>query len=152
VTGAAPSLLATNQVAGWCNGPAGFVPLFALAAAQGIGEGLDRVADRAAWSSWEAPSEVFDLCCGLVGRAYGLLGYYRMSGDPAWLHRAEELGRRAITRFRSARAGLPRPLSLFKGEAGVALLAADLQSPDRARFPFYEPEGFPPRLRDGKPA
>lgn len=152
VTGSAPSLLATHQVAGWCNGPAGFVPMLAMAAARYSGEHFDSLAEATAWSSWEAPSEVFDLCCGLTGRSYALVCYYRMSGDTTWLRRAEQLASRAIEQFRTVRPGLPRPLSLFKGEAGVALLAADLLDPDRATSPFFEPEGFPARLRDGRSA
>jgi hypothetical protein len=152
VTGAAASLLATNQVAGWCNGPAGMVPMLAMAIGHGLKDEVAGLAEASAWSAWEAPSEVFDLCCGLAGRSYALLSYYRLSGEPIWIQRAHELGRQAIARFRSARTSLPRPLSLFKGEAGIAVLAADLQQPDRARFPFFEPEGFPAHLRDGRPA
>lgn len=149
VTGSLPSLLAAHQVAGWCNGPAGFVHLFTLAQRHFPEAGYEALATASAWSTWEAPSEVFDLCCGLTGRAYALLTQYRATGDPEWLERAGLLADRAMAAFVEVRPGLPRPLSLFKGEAGLAVLAEDLRHPERAAFPFFEPEGFPTRLTHG---
>ncbi len=141
--GVAPSVLAAHQVAGWCNGPSGMVHLLTLAQVHFPSAGFGPLADASSWSAWEAPSGVFDLCCGLVGRAYALLARYRHSGDDAWLQRAGQLATRAFATFDEVGAQLPRPLSLFKGEAGLAVLAADLRHPEQAALPFFEPEGFP---------
>ncbi len=142
-TGSAPSVLATHQVAGWCNGPSGMVHLLTLAQVHFPHGGFGPLAEASAWSAWEAPSGVFDLCCGLVGRAYALLARYRHTGEDEWLQRAGMLATRAFATFDEVGAQLPRPLSLFKGEAGLAVLAADLRHPEQAALPFFESEGFP---------
>lgn len=148
-TAIGPSILATHQVAGWCNGPAGLVQSMALAHRHYPSEGFDRLAIASAWSSWEAPAEIFDLCCGEAGRAYSMLTCHRLTGDPAWHRRAITLAERARVSFNAVRRELPRPFSLFKGEAGLALLAADLEHPKAAGFPFLDPEGFPARKLNG---
>jgi serine/threonine-protein kinase len=141
--GPAASIWASHQVAGWCNGPAGFVPLWTLADIHFPRSRYLALAEASAQSTWEAPSMFFDLCCGLVGRAYALLNLYRHTGRPEWLQRAWTLARRANQQFQVVQPSLHRPLSLFKGEGGLAVLAADLRRPEVAAFPLFEPEGFP---------
>jgi serine/threonine-protein kinase len=140
--GPAASIWATHQVAGWCNGPAGFVPLWTLADRHFPRSRYLALAEGAAVSTWEAPSLFFDLCCGLIGRAFALLNLYRYTGRAEWLDRAATLARRAARQFDRERHSLYLPLSLFKGEAGLAVLAAALLHPEASAFPLFEPEGF----------
>jgi serine/threonine protein kinase len=143
------SVWATHQVAGWCNGPAGFIPLWTLADIHFPRGGYGALAEACAWSTWEARSAYFDLCCGLVGRSYCLLNFYRHTGRSGWVGRAQTLARRAVTEFAATRSALQRPLGLFKGEAGLAVLAADLRRPETAAYPLIEPEGFPGHAAHG---
>jgi serine/threonine-protein kinase len=126
--------------AGWCNGSAGFVPLWTLAHHL-IGEdAYAHLAQAAAWTAYEDLAEIGDLCCGLAGRAYAMLNLYRYGYGDAWLARARDLADRAaigVRRFTQRRD------SLYKGEIGVALLAADLEDPLNACVPLFESEGWP---------
>jgi hypothetical protein len=60
------------------------------------------------------------------------------------LHRAHVLAERAAIAYRNLPTGRNfdairlRPDSLYKGELGVAVLAADLECPDGAAFPAFE--------------
>jgi lantibiotic modifying enzyme len=104
--------------------------------------GHDRYLDAAigaAWDSWESSNPAPTLCCGLAGRAYALLRFYRHTGEPKWLERARQLGAWA------AREGVSypeHPQSLYKGAFGVAIMAADLEDPEWGRMPFFEPAGY----------
>ncbi|HXC23674.1 MAG TPA: lanthionine synthetase LanC family protein, partial [Solirubrobacteraceae bacterium] len=121
--------------ASWCNGAAGYVPLWTLAHRL-IGEdAYARLAQGAAWSTYEDGAEVPDLCCGLAGRAYALLNLYRHGGEGAWLARARECAERAAVGIRVA---ATRRDSLYKGEIGVALLVAEIEDPLRARMPLFD--------------
>jgi hypothetical protein len=64
---------------------------------------------------------------------------YKHSGEPAWLARAHRLSDYAA---RSVRVESLRRDSLYKGEVGVALLAADLEAPEHACMPLFEAEGW----------
>ena len=125
----------------WCNGAAGMVALWTSAAAVLPQDGFDRLAEGAAWTAFDGPSAPGDLCCGLGGRAYALLTAYRATGDDDWLARAWRLGNRAAI---AARAESLRRDSLYKGEIGVAVLAADLSRPSESAMPFYDREAWPP--------
>ncbi|MFZ2114047.1 MAG: lanthionine synthetase LanC family protein [Solirubrobacteraceae bacterium] len=121
--------------ASWCNGAAGYVSLWTLAHRL-IGEDTyARLAQGAAWSTYEDRSEVPDLCCGLAGRAYALLNLYRHGGEDAWLTRARECAERAAIGIRVA---ATRRDCLYKGEIGVALLVAEIEDPMHARMPLFE--------------
>jgi serine/threonine-protein kinase len=84
------------------------------------------------------------LCCGFSGQAYALLALYRQSNDKAWLHRAESLAERAAIACRDLLRGsdsyalAPSPDSLYNGELGVAVLAADLDAPHTSAQPAFE--------------
>lgn len=126
--------------ASWCNGAAGFVHLWTLAHRRFGDDSFERQAQLAGWSAYEGTFGPGDLCCGFAGRAYALLGLYKHGGDATWLTRAHVLADHAVT---SIRAGSLRRDSLYKGEVGVALLAADLEQPAHACMPLYESEGWP---------
>jgi eukaryotic-like serine/threonine-protein kinase len=131
-------------MSGWCNGTAGQVFLW-LAAHYVLKE--DRylvLAEKAAWHAAETDTFIGNLCCGLAGQAYALLAVYRCTGDKAWLHSAQALAEKAAVAFRNIPA-VPqadlialRPDSLYKGELGVAVLAADLENPDASAMPAFE--------------
>ena len=122
---------------GWCNGSAGYVFLWTTAARVLGSESYLELAEGAAWNSWESAQRDGSLCCGLVGRAYALLDLFQATGEEIWLDRARDLARIAA---REGAFESDHPQGLFKGQLGLALLAADLERPDRAWFPFLGPE------------
>lgn len=126
------------SMAGWCHGSAGFVFLWSLAARVLERSDFDDLAEAAAWDTWHHSENVANLCCGLAGRAYALLHIHRRSGENAWLRRAEDLARRSV----AAPFDPQRPHSLFKGALILPVLAADLERPENAVFPFFEEEGW----------
>lgn len=131
--------------ASWCNGAAGHVHLWTLAHCLLSDDRYERLAQLAAWSAYTgqraAPG---DLCCGHAGRAYALLSLYRHNGDTAWVARARVLAEQAA---QSVRLHTLRRDSLYKGEVGVALLAAELEAPEHACMPLFASEGWPARAR-----
>lgn len=88
----------------------------------------------AAWNSWEQACSSPTLCCGSAGRAYALLNLYRHTGAGEWLGRARQLANHAAA---NASAG-EREGALWNGDLGVAVLVADLESPEDSRMPFFE--------------
>ena len=131
---------------GWCNGAAGFVHLWTTAHRLFGDAQFARLAELAAWESWEHRSDAGGLCCGLAGRAYALLKLFRTTGESVWLDRAWQLAARSAGQAPTTGEG-QFPDSLYKGEVGLALLAADLEKPAEAFMPFFEPEGWP-RVRE----
>ncbi|HEX6903026.1 MAG TPA: lanthionine synthetase LanC family protein [Thermoanaerobaculia bacterium] len=128
-----------GSMPGWCNGSAGYVFLWTLAHRMLGGSSYAALAEGAAWNAWEEPSRNASLCCGLAGRAYALLNLHKHGGGPDWLARARDLAERAARE--TSRSSDP-PHSLYKGELGVAVLAADLARPEAAAMPFFEEEGW----------
>jgi len=124
---------------GWCNGAAGMVYLWTLAAERLGDPSYRALAEGAAWNAWEAGDGNANLCCGLAGRAYALLRLWQTGGGAEWLDRARVLAGRAAVEI--ARSNEP-PDSLYKGEAGVAALIADLARPESAVLPFFAEEGW----------
>jgi serine/threonine-protein kinase len=134
-----------GYMGGWCNGSAGFVHLWQVAAS-GLGESrFLELACGAGWNAWEdSGDETYDLCCGLPGRSYALLSLYRATGDAAWYQRATSLGRRAMHVTDSDDLSwIPTCTSLYKSALGATLLVAELERPEAARMPLFEPEGWP---------
>jgi len=125
----------TLVMPGWCNGSAGPVFLYTLAhRLLGDPEWL-HLAELAAWNNWDEPRSATTLCCGTAGRAYALLALYKHTGATDWLSRARHLANHAAS---ITAASSQRRNSLWKGELGVAVLVADLASPETARMPFFE--------------
>jgi serine/threonine-protein kinase len=121
-------------ISGWCNGSAGFVFLWTAAYDAFGDERFLRLAEEAAWHNAEEPLFTADLCCGSAGRAYALLNLYRHTGAQEWLSRARRMANHAAGYDGEQQ----RTNSLWKGELGVAVLVADLESPEQARMPFFE--------------
>ncbi|HEY6350135.1 MAG TPA: lanthionine synthetase LanC family protein [Candidatus Angelobacter sp.] len=131
---------------GWCNGTTGYVFLWTLAhKLLGDAKYLSW-AEGAGWNAAEIPSPIGNLCCGMAGQAYALLNLYRHTGETAWLSRAREATRHAVVVTREASKSPDykefalRPESLYKGDLGIVLLAADLERPERACMPMFELE------------
>lgn len=123
-----------HPMPGWCNGSGGQVFLFTLAhRLLGDDEWL-RLAELSAWNVWAEPNLGPTLCCGSTGCAYALLNLYRHTGATEWLSRARQLANHAA----AAASSSPMSASLWKGQLGVAVLIADLESPENARMPFFE--------------
>ena len=123
---------ARDMMPGWCNGAAGHVFTFTAAYDLFRDPSLLGIAEEAAWNAWEEPLNHADLCCGSAGRAYALLNLYKHTGDRAWVSRARHLANHAIG------APSPREHALWKGTLGVAVLIADLESPETAQMPLFE--------------
>jgi serine/threonine protein kinase len=121
----------------WCHGAPGYVHLW-TATFRALGEPCYlQMAERSAWTAWEAPESIGSLCCGYSGRAYALLNLFRHTGDDEWVSRAVKLSERAVeTCERDPR----MTYSLFKGALGAAVLMEDLNAPERASFPLFERE------------
>ncbi len=127
----------------WCHGPAGFIALWTLAHGIYHEPAYLSLAEGCGWTTWDDSDMFPSLCCGLAGRAYGLLNLYRHTGDTEWLERARVLGQRAARAAEHPRVRFDFPLSLYKGRPGVALLQADLERPEASCMPCFEPEGWP---------
>ena len=137
-----------SYMSGWCNGSAGYIFLWTAAHDVLHDDAYLRLAERAAWHVWESTAPISNLCCGLAGQAYGLLNFYKHTGESVWLDRARELSFRAAAWDTDSYAAMKlTPESLYKGEMGVAVLAAEQSTPEAACMPFFEPEGWMGRRR-----
>jgi serine/threonine-protein kinase len=134
-----------TYMAGWCNGSGGLAQLWLLAASVYREAGFEELARGAAWNAWEDDNEhALDLCCGLSGRAYSLLAMYRHTGEFDWLRRARMLAASVAALESDASEVLhDGGTSLYKGRLGAALLSAEIERPESARMPLFEPEGWP---------
>jgi len=136
---------AGDYMPGWCNGSAGFVFLWTIADQMLQRPDYGALAEMAAFDTWESEASIGNLCCGYSGMAYALLNLHRHTSDPAWLHRAQALTQRAARSiFEMTASGnfpelIDRPDSLYKGEMGIAVLASELERPEFAAMPFFEP-------------
>jgi serine/threonine-protein kinase len=128
---------------GWCSGSSGYIYLWILAAEVTREARYLEMAEKAAWHVWEHPDRNANLCCGLTGRAFALLRYYRHTGEEVWLERAKRLAGMAIDYYRDTDTSDTRFFSLFRGGLGAALLAMELDFPERSVFPLFELEGWP---------
>ncbi len=128
---------AKEFMAGWCNDSGGLTHLWTLAERVYGREEYGELARRAALNAYEEPPATGDLCCGAAGRSYAMLDMYRHTGDGVWVDRARGLADRAATLIREW--SLHRD-SLYKGEVGVALLAADLDQPELSCMPLFNKE------------
>ena len=131
---------------GWCHGTAGYVFLWSLAHKMLGDPGYLAWAEGAAWNAWETAGPIGNLCCGMAGQAYALLNFYRHTGENVWLSRAQDAARYAVVAQEESNSqpGYEqfafRTESLYKGEIGIAVLAADLERPEQACMPLFELE------------
>ena len=130
---------AASIMPGWCNGSAGQIHLWATAHETFRDGRYLPLAEAAGWHTWEEPGGGASLCCGLAGRAYGLLRLYRHTGEPAWLARSRKLAAAAAAGTQEG----TFPDSLYKGQVGIALVTEELRDPATAAMPLFEPERWP---------
>ena len=128
---------------GWCSGSAGYVFLWTLAKEVLQDDNYMELAEKSAWHAWEHPDRFPNLCCGLTGRAFALLRFYRHTGESKWLARANQLAKLAFDPLVTEFAWNGQNLSLFRGVLGPAILAIELEQPERAIMPMFEAEGWP---------
>jgi serine/threonine-protein kinase len=131
---------------GWCNGSAGFVFLWTLAH-QMLGRSeYGALAEQAGLDVWESENQIGNLCCGYAGQAYALLNLYKHTANKNWLHAAQTQAQRAarviveMPAFGAYQELAIRPESLYKGELGLAVLAAELDRPESSAMPLFERE------------
>jgi eukaryotic-like serine/threonine-protein kinase len=127
---------------GWCHGIAGHVFLWNLAHATYGDDVHADLAERAA-HTLAGPVGVSSLCCGSAGVAYAALSRYRHTGVRRWLTLATRVAEGSVARDAVA-SDATSPLSLYKGHAGLALLAIELEAPERAAMPLFEADAAPP--------
>jgi serine/threonine-protein kinase len=136
----------SEYMAGWCNGSAGFVFLWTLAHKMLGKPEYGILAEQAGLDAWESDGQIGNLCCGYAGQAYALLNLYKHTGDKSWLHGAQVQTQRAarsvmeMPAIEAYRELTSRTESLYKGELGVAILAAELERPEWAAMPMFERE------------
>lgn len=137
----------SSILGGWCNGSAGFVFLWELAHRVTSDPQWLSLAEGVARDACHSRDEGPSLCCGLTGKAYSQLCLYKHTGDRIWLENASNLCSLAVRKSEiSARIAEPRlPLSLYKGDLGLAVLVSDLERPESALMPFFEDEAWPAR-------
>jgi serine/threonine protein kinase len=130
---------------GWCNGNAGFLFLWTLAHEMCGYPRFLALAQQTAPEVARAEEAGASLCCGATGQAYALLNLYRHTGDRKWLEGAQHLAGDAleIVQLAEARGEPAMPLSLYKGELGLAVLLEDLRRPESAVMPFFQCEQWP---------
>ncbi len=119
----------------WCTGTAGFVYLWTLAYKLSGKKSFLELAEGASWHVWEDESDIGDLCCGLAGRSFSLLTFFKCSEDKIWLRRAAHLGKKASQAYDI---GGDVRFSLFKGALGVFLLLEELNFPEKSLMPLFE--------------
>lgn len=129
---------------GWCHGQAGYVFLWTLAAEVYGAARFDALAEGAAWSTWERAPQHSSLCCGAAGAAYALLNHHRRTGERAWARRAAAIAGKAAQA--DTLGAWAKPHQLYKGHVGLSLLAAELERPEAAAMPLFEPERSAHRL------
>jgi serine/threonine-protein kinase len=74
------------------------------------------------------------LCCGLAGQGYAALALHRSLGDERWLAHARRIAAEAAS---TPTSDYFPAHSLWRGDLGAALLAAELSQPERAGMPLY---------------
>jgi lantibiotic modifying enzyme len=113
----------------WCHGAPGIV----ISAASYLPEELILAGAELTWQAGghgKGPG----LCHGTAGNGYALLKAFEHTGDERWLDRARRFAMHALEQVE--RQDRPRH-SLFTGDIGVALYAADCLDA-RARFPVLD--------------
>jgi serine/threonine protein kinase len=115
---------------GWCNGGAGFLELFILAANVFQKAEYIDIAEKIAIDVYSNASMVADLCCGLAGRSYSLLSLYRATQNEKYYDYAEGL----LTKSKQVTSFLKTD-SFFKGKFGLKLLEIEMGQANHISFP-----------------
>jgi lanthionine synthetase-like protein len=119
----------------WCAGAPGV-----LASSAGyLDEELLTAGAELVWRAGAARNSVGpSICCGTAGNGYALLKTFARIGDERWLDRARRFAVHALRQVeRSRAAGGDGWYSLWRGDPGVALYAADCLEA-RAAYPLFD--------------
>ena len=115
----------------WCHGAPGIV----ISASSYLDEELLLAASELVWRAGPMGDEKgAGICHGTAGNGYALLKAFDRTGDELWLERARRFAVHALEQVE--RESRPRH-SLFTGDVGIALYAADCLDA-RARFPILD--------------
>ncbi len=122
---------------GWCHGAAGYAFLWMLLYKVTLEKRYLTYAQQSVRYFLENDQEDLNgsLCCGMSGQAYALLSIYRTTQDEYYLKEAKTLARRIL---RHAYSPVMRNNSLYKGDAGAAVLFAELENPMESGMPLFE--------------
>ncbi|HET7743509.1 MAG TPA: LanC-like protein [Gaiellaceae bacterium] len=118
----------------WCHGSPGMV----WAASSYLDKDLVVAGAELTWRAGAHRNEKgASICHGTAGNGYALLAAFERTGDERWLERARRFAVHALEQARRIReeSGTGR-YSLFTGDLGVALFAADCLEA-RTAFPIY---------------
>jgi serine/threonine-protein kinase len=100
------------------------------------------LAEKSAMDAFAGTGGGQALCCGFAGQAYAQLSLYKLTRNPRWLEQARTLAKQASILGNAILSrhdeGLPH--SLYKGDVGLAVLIAEMEKPELAAMPFFEPE------------
>jgi hypothetical protein len=112
----------------WCWGAPGIV----VAAGDYLAEELLLAGARLTWKAGpHGPEKGSGICHGTAGNGYALLKAFERTGDEEWLGRARRFAMHALGQVEQSGGRH----SLFTGDVGVALFAADCLE-GRARYPI----------------
>jgi lantibiotic modifying enzyme len=114
----------------WCCGAPGIV----AAAADYLDEELLLAGVELVWQAGpHGPEKGPAICHGTAGNGYALLKAFERTGDERWLERARRFAVHALAQAERR----PRRYSLWTGDLGVALFAADCLA-GRGGYPFFD--------------
>jgi Lanthionine synthetase C-like protein len=117
----------------WCAGAPGIV----IAASDYLDEELLLAGAELAWHTGPPGMEKGPgICHGTAGNGYAFLKVFERTGDERWLDRARRFAMHALRQVERR----PRRYSLWTGDVGAALYAADCLA-GRGRYPFFENRG-----------
>jgi hypothetical protein len=114
----------------WCTGAPGIV----IGAAEYLDEDLLLAGAELVWRAGPHGDEKgSNICHGTAGNGYAFLKTFERTGDERWLERARRFAIHALEQAER----MPSRYSLFTGDLGVALYAADCIEA-RAKYPIME--------------
>ena len=103
----------------WCHGAPGII----VSAADSLDEELLLAGAELTWHAGPfGPEKGAGLCHGTAGNGYAFLKTFARTGDELWLDRARRFAVHALGQVKQRGRGR---YSLFTGDVGVALFAAD---------------------------
>jgi lantibiotic modifying enzyme len=119
----------------WCAGAPGIV----IGAAEYLDEELVLAGAELAWQAGpHGLDKGASICHGTAGNGYAFLKAFARTGDELWLDRARRFAVHALEQVERARAERGRGrYSLFTGDIGVALFAADCLD-SRTGYPIFD--------------
>lgn len=118
----------------WCNGAAGFVPLWILAERVYRDPAYLAAAEAFGRTAIESGNDLGSLCCGATGPGFAALALFRATGNKEWRFAAA----RSLDGARTGRFPQSMEHSLYKGPLGPALLELELASPEDAVLPLFD--------------